>query len=63
MSIPLRLEITDDARAQIAAAAALTTSLACFVCNPPWAQGHAVPACQASAESRSFEFGTTCTIE
>jgi len=41
----------------------LTTSLACFVCNPPWAQGHAVPVCQASAESRSFEFGTTCTTE
>jgi hypothetical protein len=41
----------------------LTASLVCFVCNPPWAQEHAETNYQECGESRSLEFGTTCTTE
>ena len=41
----------------------LTGSSICFVCSPPWAQGHAELRCQACGESRFLEFGSTCTTE
>ena len=67
MSNPLRIEITDDARAQIAAAAAWwaenrpsppdrslkisTAFLVCFPCNPPWVREHAECRCRECGAS------------